>query len=51
MLECIKFRDCKVKTLQTENAWFAVVAHIGIALGVTSDTLKDIVRNYLSQQC
>ena len=25
--------------------------HIGNALGVSSDTLKDIVRHYMSQQC
>ena len=46
MLECIKFGDCKVKTIQ----WFVAVRHIGIALGVSSDTLKGIVRNHLSQQ-
>ena len=47
MLECIKFGDCKVKTIQIGNGWLAAVPHIGIALGVDSDTLKGIVRNHL----
>ena len=48
MLECIKFGDCKVKAIQIENEWFVAVRHIGIALDVTSDTLKSIVRNHLT---
>ena len=47
MLECIKFGDCKTKTLQIEDEWFVSVRHVGIALGVGPDTLKDIVRNHL----
>ena len=39
MLECIKFGDCKMKTIQIEEEWFVSVHHIGIALGVSSDTL------------
>ena len=50
MLECIKFGDCKVKTLEIGNEWFVVVCYIGIALGVCSDTLKCIVHNHLPQQ-
>ena len=50
MLECIKFRDSKVKTIEIENEWFVTVCHIGVALGVISDTLKGIVRNHLPQQ-
>ena len=50
MLECIKFGDRKVKTIQIENEWFVAVRHIGIALGVSSDTLKSILRNHLPQQ-
>ena len=50
MLECIKFGDCKVKKMQIGNEWFAAVRHIGIALDVSSDTLRGIIRNiiYLS---
>ena len=49
MLECIKFGDCKIKTIQIEDEWFVSVRHIGIALGVSSDTLKGIyVIIYLS---
>ena len=49
MLKCIKFGDCKVKTIQIGNEWFVSVRHIGIALVVSSDALKDIIRNqYLS---
>ena len=51
MLECIKFRDCKINTIQIEDEWFVSVRHIGIALGMSSDTLKGIVRNHLPQQC
>ena len=40
MLEGIKFGDCKIKTIQIEDKWFVSVRHIGIALGVSSDTLK-----------
>ena len=50
MLECMKFGDCKVKVIQIENEWFVALLHIGIALGVNSDTLKGIIRNYLPQQ-
>ena len=50
MLECIKFGDCKVKTLEIGNEWFVVVWYIGIALGVCSDTLKCIVHSHLPQQ-
>ena len=47
ILECIKFGDCKIKTMQIEDKWFVSVRHIGIALGVSSDTLKGIVRHHL----
>ena len=47
MLECIKFGDCKIKTIQIENEWFVTVRHIGIALGVSSVTLKGIARNQM----
>ena len=50
MLECIKFGDCKVKKMQIGNEWFAAVRHIGIALDVSSDTLRGIIRNHLPQQ-
>ena len=50
MLECIKFGDCKIKAIQIEDERFVPVRHIGIALGVSSVTLKDIVRNHLPQQ-
>ena len=50
MLQCIKFGDCKIKTIQIEDEWFVSVRHIGIALGVSSVTLKGIVRNHLPQQ-
>ena len=33
-----------------EIKWFVSVHHIGIALGVSSDTLKGIVRHRLPQQ-
>ena len=46
MLEYIKFGDCKIKTIQIEDKWFVFVRHIGIALGVSSDTLKGIVRHH-----
>ena len=39
MLECIKFGDYKIKTIQIEDEWFVSLRHIGIALGVNSDTL------------
>ena len=42
MLECIKFGDCKIKTIQIKDEWLVPVRHIGIALGVGSDTLKSI---------
>ena len=50
MLECIKFEDCKIKTIQIEDEWFVSVHHIGISLGVSSDKLKGKVRNHLPQQ-
>ena len=50
MLECIKFGGCKIKTIQVENEWFVSVRHIGIALGVSYDTLKGMVRHHLPQQ-
>ena len=50
MLQRIKFDDCKIKTKQIEDKWFVTVRHIGIALGVGSDTLKGIVRHHLPQQ-
>ena len=50
MLQCIKFGDCKIKTILIEDEWFVSVRHIGIALGVSSVTLKGIVRNHLPQQ-
>ena len=34
MLECTKFGDCKIKTIQIEDEWFESVRHIGIALGI-----------------
>ena len=40
MLECIKFEDRKVKTIQIENKGFVAVRHIGVALGVSSNTQK-----------
>ena len=40
MLECIKFGDCKIKTIQIEDEWFVCARHIGI--GVGPDTLKGI---------
>ena len=50
MLECIKFGDCKIETIQTKNEWFVSTRHISIALGVSSDTLKGIVCHHLPQQ-
>ena len=50
MLECTKFGDCKVKTIQIGNEWFVAVRHIDIALGVNPDTLKGIVCNHLPQK-
>ena len=50
MLECIKFGDCKIKTIQMEYEWFVSLRHIDIALGVGPDTLKGIVRHHLPQQ-
>ena len=50
MLECIKFGDCKIKAIQIEDEWFVSVCHIGIALAVSSDTLKGIVRHHLPRQ-
>ena len=48
MLECIKFGDCKIKTIQIEDEWFVCARHIGI--GVGPDTLKGIVRHHLPPQ-
>ena len=50
MLECIKFGDCKVKTIQIGNEWFVSVRSIGHVLGVSCETLKGIVRNHLPKQ-
>ena len=50
MLECIKFGDCKIKTIQIEDEWFVSGHHIGIALGISSDTLKGIMCHHLPQQ-
>ena len=50
MLECIKFWDCKIKTIQLEDEWFVSVRHVGIALGISSNTLTGIVRYHLPQQ-
>ena len=50
MLEYVKFADCKIKTIQLEDEWFVSVRHIGIALGVSSVTLKNIVRHRLPPQ-
>ena len=36
--------------MQIEDEWFVSVRHIGIALGVSSDTLKSIVGHNLPQQ-
>ena len=47
MLECIKFGDCKINTIQIEDEWFVFVCHIDMALGVSSDTLKVIVRHHI----
>ena len=48
MLECNKFG--KIKTIQIEAEWSVSVRHIDIVLGVSSDTLKGIVRNHLPLQ-
>ena len=50
MLECIKFGDCKIKAIQIKDEWFVSVRHTGIALGVSPDSLKGIVRHHLPQQ-
>ena len=50
MLECIKFGDCKIKTIQTEEKWFVYVRHIGIESGVGPDTLKGMAHYHLPQQ-
>ena len=36
--------------IQIEDEWFVSVRNIGIALGVSPDTLKSIVRHRLPQQ-
>ena len=46
----MKFGDCKIKTIQIEDEWFVSVRNIGIALGVSFDTLKGIVRHHLLKQ-
>ena len=50
MLEYIKFVDHKVKAIKIRSDWFVSAHHISNALGVSSDTLKGIVRHYMSQQ-
>ena len=50
MSECIKFCDWKIKTILIADKWFVPVRHIGIALGIGSDTLKSIVCHHLPQQ-
>ena len=35
------------KDNKIEDKWFVPVCHIGIALGMSSDTLKGIVHNHL----
>ena len=50
MLECLKLGDFKIKTVQIEDESFASALHICTALGVSSDTLKGIVRHHLPQQ-
>ena len=40
----------KIKTIQIEAEWSVSVRHIDIVLGVSSDTLKGIVRNHLPLQ-
>ena len=50
MLECLKFGDCKVKTIQIRNEWFVAVCDIGIALGASSNFLKGILCNNFSLQ-
>ena len=50
MLECIKFGDCKIKTTQIEDEWFVSVHHIGVALEVSPDILRGIVRHHLPPQ-
>ena len=50
ILECIKFGDFKTKTIQIKDEWFVAVPHIGIALGVSSATLKGIVLNHSPTQ-
>ena len=47
MLECIKFGDCKIKTIQMEYEWFVSLRQIDITLGVGPDTLKGIVHHHL----
>lgn len=51
--------DCKVRAIKIGNEWFVTLRdigialglhHIGIALGVRSDTLKATIRHNLPQQ-
>ena len=39
MLERIKFGDCNVKTIPIGKEWCVAVRYIGIASGVSYDTL------------
>ena len=50
MLECIKFGDDKVKTIQIGNKWFVAVRDILIVSSASPDTLKGIVHNNLPHQ-
>ena len=47
MIECIKFGNCKVNTIQVGDDCYVAVKNIGISLDVNNDTLKGIVRNHL----
>ena len=40
----------QIKTIQTEDEWFVSVRHIDIALYLSSNTLKRILRHHLPQQ-
>ena len=50
MLECIKFGDYKIKTIHIENERFVSVHDIGIALGLSFDSLKSIMHHHLPQE-
>ena len=47
MLECIKFGNNKIKTIQVRDDCFVAVQKIGTALGISTDSLKALVRNHL----